>query len=99
VLLERIDRHGVTLAFKKALNASGARFSGQSGTRSVGQATGVGIAGRCGLCGHRTGVNYAQCSRPLPFVRQVLAMTQSQIESALLWTVLVLLLMVPWFAL
>jgi hypothetical protein len=29
----------------------------------------------------------------------VLAMTQSQIESAVLWTVLVLLLMVPWFAL
>ncbi len=81
-------------------------MAGQSGTlaRAAGWAnfaatTGVGIAGRCGLCGHRTGVNYGQCSRPLPFVRQVLAMTQSQIESALLWTVLVLLLMVPWFAL
>jgi hypothetical protein len=29
----------------------------------------------------------------------VLAMTQSQIESAVLWTVVVLLLMVPWFVL
>jgi hypothetical protein len=29
----------------------------------------------------------------------VLAMTQAQIESAVLWTVVVLLLMVPWFVL